>query len=251
MAKKTLYQTLQVNSGATPEVIRAAYEARLAALKDSHAPEVVAERALLRDALDVLCDPVRRKLYDEKMREEALRAMSSGGEAVRLRPANAAPASAPEGLSSLARMTGIALLATVAIVGGWVWLDHKHKVEAQRIEAERQAEESRRRDEALETQRDTINWAKDRSDAAREAAEQRRQEYQRQVDNRRIEYDRQRALQQQQAEERRAQLERQRADYQRQREDQENARRSQQQLERDRRYLQELERNRGMAIPGR
>jgi curved DNA-binding protein CbpA len=254
VAKRTLYQALQVSPAAEPEVIKAAYEARFAALKESSAPEVAAERTILREAYELLCDPVRRKLYDVKLKEERLRALSSGGEEEpRPRPANArASRTAEPGANShIGWMAGISLLLAVSIGGTWVWLDHKHKVEAQRLEAERQVEDARLKEERARLQRETVDWAKGRADATREAAEQRRQEIMRQSDNRRLEYDRQRISQQEQMEERRRQQAEQRANYEEQRREQENLRRSQQQLERDRRYLQELERNRPMTIPGR
>jgi curved DNA-binding protein CbpA len=254
VAKRTLYQTLQVSPAAEPEVIKAAYEARFAALKESVAPEVAAERTILREAYELLCDPVRRKLYDTKLKEERLRALSSGGEEEpRPRPANARSslAAEPSAHSHVSWMAGISLLVAVGVGGTWVWLDHKRKVEAQRLEAERQAEDARLKEERARLQRETVDWIKDRTDATMEAQEQRRQEIMRQNDNRRLEYDRQRAAQQEQMEEQRRRQAEQRATYEEQRREQENLRRSQQQLERDRRYLQELERNRGMTMPSR
>lgn len=254
MAKKTLYQALQVSPTAEPEVIKAAFEAKLAVLKESAAPEVAAERIIVREAYELLADPVRRRLYDEKLREEHFRALSSGGEdTARPRPANASVsrAAGTAAGSPMGWMSGIALLVAVVVIGTWVWLDHKRKTEALRLEVVRQAEEARLKDEQARLQRETVDWAKDRSDAAREAAEQRRQEASRQNDNRRGEYERQRIAQQEQMEERRRAAEQQRAAAAEQRQEQENLRRSQQQLERDRRHLQELERNRGMTIPPR
>lgn len=254
MAKKNLYQVLQVSMTAAPEVIKAAYDARVAALKDSAAPEVAAERTIIREAYELLADPVRRKLYDEKLREQ-FRALSGGGmEEARARPANARPGR-PERVDGLAPgfssgwIGGIALLLAVAVGGTWVWLDHKRKVDELRLQEFKAAEEARLKEERSNLTRETVDWAKDRSDAARQAAEERRQEMTRQNDSRRFEYERQRLAQQQQMEERRRISEQQRADAQARRQEQEDLRRSQQQLERDRRYLQELERNRGMTIP--
>jgi len=253
VAKKTLYQALHINMTAAPEVIKAAYEARMAALKDNAAPEVAAERIIMREAYELLADPVRRKLYDEKLREQ-YRALSGGGmEEARPRPASARMehATGPSSGFSNSRIGGIALLLAVCIVGAWVWLDYKHKVDALRLLEFQQAEEARLKAERANLTRETVDWAKDRTDANRQAAEERRQEAMRQSDNRRIEYDRQRMAQQELMEERRRISEQRQAEYQQQRQDQENLRRSQQQLERDRRYLQELERNRGMSIPSR
>lgn len=251
VAKKTLYQALQVNMTAAPEVIKAAYEARMAALQDSAAPEVASERIIIREAYELLANPVRKKLYDEKLREQ-FRALSGGGmEEARPRPANARVEHAAGPSPGLGRswIGGIALLLAVAIIGAWVWLDHKRKVDALQLQEFRQAEDARQKAERANLVRETVDWAKDRSDATRQAAEERRQEAMRQSDNRRVEYERQRLTQQEQTDERRRIAEQRQADYQQQRQDQENLRRSQQQLERDRRYLQELERNRGMTMP--
>jgi curved DNA-binding protein CbpA len=253
VAKITLYQVLHVNTTAAPEIIKAAYEARMAALKDNAAPEVAAERIFIREAYELLADPVRKKLYDEKLREQ-FRSLSGGGmEEARPRPANAhlEHAAGPSPGFSRSWIGGIALLLAVGVIGAWVWLDHKHKVDALRLLEFQQAEEARQKAEQANLVRETVDWAKDRSDASRQAAEERRQEAMRQSDNRRIEYERQRMAQQDQMEERRRVAEQRQTDYQRQRQEQEDLRRSQQQLERDRRYLQELERNRGMSIPSR
>ena len=254
MAKKTLYQVLQVQSGADAEVIKAAYAARLAALEGSSAPEVNAERTIVREAYELLIDPVRRKLYDEKLREERFRALSSGGgiDEPRARPANARieqveiERSSPTGL-----IAGVGIVLAICIGGGWVWLDHKRKADAQRLQEMQIAEEMRQKDERARLQRETVDWAKDRIDADRRTAEERRQDAQRAADNRRIEYERQQLARQAEADARRAQMEQQRAEQEQRRRDLEEQRRSQQQLDRDRRYLQELERNRGMSIPQR
>lgn len=251
MAKRSLYQALQVSPTAEPDVIKAACETRLAALKESAAPEVAAERTILREACELLCDPVRRKLYDAKLKEDLLRALSSGGEELRPRPANARAtlAAEPAASSHLGWMAGMALLLAVGIGGSWVWLDHKRKVEAQRLEADRLAEDARRKQEEALLKRETVDWVKDRSDSSRETMEQRRQEAMRQSESRRADYERQRATQQEQNDERRRASEQQRAAAEQRRADQENLRRAQQQVERDKRYLQELERNRVVNIP--
>src|SRR3954470_10221899 len=80
--KKNLYQVLQVPRNATPDVIRAAYEARVKALGTSAAPEAMNERNLLRQASDILSDAARRKLYDAKLLEESARGAASGGDAL-------------------------------------------------------------------------------------------------------------------------------------------------------------------------
>lgn len=252
MAKKTLYQVLQVSATADSEVVKAAYSARLAALQDSHAPEVAAERIIMREAYELLADPVRRKLYDEKLRDERFRALSSGGlEESRPRPANARAGFDTDAVKSspVGWMAGIGLLLAVSIGGSWVWLDHKRKIEAHRLLELRQAEDARQQEEQSRLQRETVDWAKDRIDNDRRSVEERRQDAQRERDRRQSDYDRQRQAQAEAQDERRRQSEQQRARYEQQRREQEDLRRSQQQLERDRRTLQELERNRGMQIP--
>lgn len=125
MAKKTLYQVLHVNTTAAPEVIKAAYEARMAALKDNAAPEVAAERIFIREAYELLADPVRKKLYDEKLREQ-FRSLSGGGmEEARPRPANARLEHVAEPSPGFSRswIGSIALLLAVGVIGAWVWLD--------------------------------------------------------------------------------------------------------------------------------
>jgi curved DNA-binding protein CbpA len=255
VAKKTLYQALQVSETAAAEVVKAAYQAKIAALEGSGAPEVAAERIIVREAYELLADPVRRKLYDEKLREERFRALSSGGgaEQDRPRPANKRPEplddSSPRSAKSW--IAGIAMLTAVGVIGGWVWLDHKRKVEAHRLQELRQAEELRQQEEKARLARETVDWAKNRIDVDRRSAEEQRQDALRERDRRQSEYDRQRQTQLQAQEDRRRQLDDQRAQAEQRRQDQESLRRSQLQLERDRRYLQELERNRGMAIPAR
>jgi len=249
--KKTLYQVLQLSRTAEPEVIKAAYEATLAALKESAAPEVAAERVLVREAYELLADPVRRKLYDQKLKEEDLQALSSGGEDTVRPNVFASRTPEPTAASPFSWIGGIALLVAVSVIGAWVWLDHKRKTEAHRLEVARQAEEARLKEERARLQRETVDWAKDRADAARQSAEEQRQEMLRQRERQQAGYDAQRQAQQDLVAQRRLEAERRQAEYQRQRQEQENLRRSQQQLERDRRYLQELERNRGMRIPER
>ncbi|MSQ63104.1 MAG: hypothetical protein EXR33_04600 [Betaproteobacteria bacterium] len=254
VAKKTLYQVLHVNTTAAPEVIKAAYEARMAALKDNAAPEVAAERIFIREAYELLADPVRKKLYDEKLREQ-FRSLSGGGgwrKRVRGRRMRAWNTSrSPPRDSAAAGSAALRCCLRWASSAPGSGSTHKHKVDALRLLEFQQAEEARQKAEQANLVRETVDWAKDRSDTSRQAAEERRQEAMRQSDNRRIEYERQRMTQQEQIEERRRVAEQRQADYQRQRQEQEDLRRSQQQLERDRRYLQELERNRGISIPSR
>jgi curved DNA-binding protein CbpA len=256
VAKKTLYQVLQVQANAPQEAIKEAYDARLAALGDGATPEAAAERVILREAYELLSDAARRRFYDDKLREERFRALSSGGEEEsRPRPANVRLDTIESaGGPGAGWMVGAGLLLAVSVAGGWVWLDHKRKVEAQRLEEKRVAEESARRaeqDRLAREREERERQRQEKNEELRQTAMQRRDEYQRSADNRRIEYERQQLLRQEEAEARRRQNELQRADYEQRRRDQEEQRRSQMQLERERRYLQELERNRGMSIPQR
>jgi len=246
--KKSLYQTLQVGSAATPEAIKAAYEARLAPLQDNNAPEAKAERVILREAYELLSDPARRKQYDEKLKRDMFQAMSSGGE-VAPRPRPASVQAGSEGAAA-ARIAAFATLGVIGIAGTWFWLDHRH---TQRIEAARAAEEARQEqlDKAERAKREAAVQSNARIDAQTEARESRSLEIQRQQEINRLNYERQRQQQQQLADQRRAEMEQRRAEMEQRRQEQEEARRSQQQLQRDQRYLQELERNRGMSIPQR
>lgn len=254
MAKKTLYQVLQVSPGAEAEVIKAACDAKLAALKDSAAPEVAAERTIVREAYELLADPVRRKLYDEKLREERFRAMSSGGmEEARPRPANARMESASGASSGFSFNTswmgGVALLLAVGIGGSWVWLDHKRKLEAQRLQEARQAEDARQKEEDARLTRETVDWAKDRIDNDRRTMDERRQDAIRERERRQAAYENQRQEQMQLQEARRKEADERRAQYEERRAEAEDRRRAQAQVEADRRALQQLERDRRMTIP--
>ena len=179
MPKKTLYQVLQVSAAAEPEVIKAAGDAKLTSLKDSAAPEAAAERIIVREASELLSDPARRKQYDEKLRDERFRALSSGGmEEARARPANARAALTAEPSRGFTAgwIGSIALLIAVGIVGGWVWLDHKRQIEAQRLQEARQAEDTRIKEETARLTRETVDWAKDRIDSDRRSTEEQRQD---------------------------------------------------------------------------
>lgn len=244
--RKTLYQILQVSRTATPEVLSAAYEARLRALGESAAPEVVSERHLLREAHDILVDPVRKKLYDDKLREEAMRALSSGGEPERIRPAQAgasAPADRPSHL-----IIALAVAGAVAVGGGWVYIDGKRKAEALRIEQERAAAEQKLREAEEQRRQEQLAWQREQQERARQQSEERRFQYDRDRESQRWRYEQERVAQRDRMEQQRSRSDQQRAEHERQRQEQESIRRSQQQVERDRRHLQELERNRGMKF---
>jgi DnaJ-class molecular chaperone len=250
-AKKTLYQVLGVARTASPEALKVAYATRLSALGERATPEVHAERTLLREAYEALSDPEHRKFYDDQLRDEALRALASGGEEVRARPASARLIEAePVGESSspFGWMIGIAAILVVGVGAGWVYLDHKRKTEELRLAQERQAQMARQRDAAMQRFDNTMDWARQRMDKDRETAEYRRQDTQRQHERQQSQYEQDRSARQNAAEAARAAADQRRADYEQQRLEQENLRRSQQQLERDRRHLQELERDRSMKF---
>src|SRR3954468_20758035 len=87
--KKSLYQLLAVSPDASADAIKAAYDAHAERLANAITIEDRSHHAILRDAADILIDPARRKHYDETLREERIRALSSGMDEPRPRPANA------------------------------------------------------------------------------------------------------------------------------------------------------------------
>jgi curved DNA-binding protein CbpA len=238
--KRTLYQILQVTPDADATLVRAAFEARLKKLEGSTTVEDAAERTLLREAYEVLSDPVRRKLYDERLLEELRAARSGGGSQVQPKPRAPWIREAWEESSSSAFrwMAGIALLVVAGTLSGWVYLDHARKVRDRDLEAARRAEESRLRRELVERRVETSNWAKDRADLQRRIAEDRYREYERQRDRAAAERQRQVEL----AEQRKYEAEERRAEQERQRKEAEIMRRAREDLERDKRLLQQLER---------
>jgi len=249
--KKTLYQVLQAPRNAASDIIKACYESRLGELGAAATPEANSQRAILREAFEILSDPARRRQYEEKLREEARRALSrSGEEEARVRPANARP-SAAEASSPVIWIVAAVILVLAGVGGTVAYNDHKRKVEAQRVETEQRAEETRlreleakRKETDSQYRREVIDWAKDRVDSDRQDAAYRRQEYERERRRQQMRAEDDQARREQSyAEQRQLQQERQ-AEYERQRQDQENLRRSQMQLERERRQLQELERTR-------
>ena len=244
-AKRTLYEVLHVARNASGEVVKSAYEARMREFAGSAAPEVLAERTLLQEALAVLSDPVRRKLYDEKLRDQALRAAGSGGDALAKRSSVfAAAAEADEAPQStpLGWMIGIAVLGAVAIGGTWTYLNNKQAKEALRVEEMRRAEQVRLQEEAAQRQREQAEWAKAQAEKRQQDLEWQKQEQERRRDA--LYFQQQNRQQQMDARQRAA--EEQRTKYEQQRAEQESLRRSQMELERQRRYLQELERSRNM-----
>ena len=238
--RKTLYEVLQVARTANTEVIDVAYETRLRALGDSGAPEVIAERTLLRDAHAILSDPVRRKLYEEKLREQAIRAMTSGGVPTE-RPANSAAAVEAAPSSPLAWMIGVAIVAAVGVGGGWVYLSHKRAVEAQRLEEARQAQLAREREAEAQRQQEAVDWAKAEYEKRQKDMAMQRWEAQGQRDRAQMVYTQQQVERDKANEARRKELDKQR-------QEQENLRRSQADLARQQRYLQQLERERAMRF---
>ncbi len=242
--KQSLYQLLEVRPDAPAEAVAAAYEARKAKLADAVSSEDLNARALLRGAFELLSDPVRRKQYDEQLREERLRALSSGMEAERPHPANAlAEIPGSGGLTRL--LYGGAALLVAGAIGGWAYVDNSRKVaaETRRVEAERVAAQARQLEAEAQKNEELASLAKERSEAAKQATEYRLRQME--IDRSRHQYaaEQQRQAYQKTAEERTKQNELRNAEMQRQRMEQENVRNQQMQLERERRYLQELERN--------
>jgi curved DNA-binding protein CbpA len=238
--KRTLYQILRVTSDAEPAILEAAFETRLKQLEGSVATEDAAERALLREAYEVLSDPVRRKLYDERMLEELRPGRSTGG--TQAQPMPRAPwirEPWEQSSSALRWMAGIALLVVACTLSGWVYLDNQRKNRDRELEAARRAEEIRLRREEVDRRRETVNWAKDRADMQRQVVEERRREYERQRMRAVAERQRQAEL----AEQRKQEAEERRAEQVRQRQEAEMLRRARDDLERDKRLLQELERD--------
>lgn len=243
--KKTLYEVLQVSRTASSEVITSAYDARVRQLGASGAPEVLTEKAVLREAHAILCDPVRRQLYDNKLREDALRALASGTNMPEpARAATLAPASGSS-TSALGWMIGIAALSMVALGGAVTYSSNKRAAEEARLEEARLVEQKRVQQEAEQRARENAEWAKAQQEQSRKDQEMRRWEMQRERDRSMSNYqysrDRDYEARQKAAAE-------QRAAYERQRVEQENLRRSQMELQRQQRYLQELERDRAMRF---
>src|SRR5438874_5701326 len=229
--KKTLYEVLQVSRTASGVVITSAYEARVRALGDSAAPEVIAEKGILRDAHAILSDAVRRKLYDEKLREEAIRAMASGTDVAPRAPASATlAAGAASSSSPLGLMVGVALLLAVGVAGAWTYFGHKHAVAAARIEEARLAEQKRLQEEVALRERENSEWSKAQYEQRQKEAARRRRGQQRESE---------RVMSRHQSDQwsrQRAREERQKTDadrgaaYDRQGIEQENLRRSQMEL---------------------
>jgi len=246
--KRSLYQALGVREDATAEAIEAAYKERAAGLADAVTAEDLNSRTIAREAYEVLREPVRRKSYDERLRDERIRALSSGMEEDRKRPANAGASlesietSPKHGHAQL--MYGSSALILACVVGLWVYFDHTHKIAAQRLEAERVAAEAKRLEDEARRREEMVNWSKDRSEASREVSAYRQRQAEIERSRNLSVNEAQRQAMQAAAEDRRKQAELRSAELQRQREEQENLRRAQIQLERERRYLRELEQNR-------
>ena len=239
--KKNLYQVLQVPRNATPDVIKTAYEARVQELGTSAAPEVMNQRNLLGQARDILSEPTRRKLYDNKLLEESARAAASGGDALaETTPVMKQRAGATVVPASVVWLIVLAFLGAAG-AGVWMYYDHKRNALLARQLKEKRAEEDRLRLEALLDDPQKIDWGKTPYDPNRGRMNARYEEAYRQYERARWQMEQNRQSRESAYEaQRQISLQRQ-AEYQRQREEQENARRNQQQLERDRRHLRELE----------
>ena len=76
---KTFYDVLEISASARPETIRAAYESLLnSATAQAQAGDADATNQLkfLRTAYEVLSDPQKKALYDQRLRASAQRAES-------------------------------------------------------------------------------------------------------------------------------------------------------------------------------
>lgn len=248
MRKKTLYDVLQVSRTASTEVITSAYETRMRALGDSSAPEVLAERELLRNSQAILSDPTRRKLYDEKLRDEALRTMGSGGDPNAVRPSAATHAAAAADEPSRLPWLMIAVFGALALAGTWLYLDHKRSVERLRQAEAQRVEQARLLEEEAKLRQDNAEWAKAEIEKRQQEMAMRRWEAQRQRDQAQSEHSQRQYANQLAQQERQKAMDARRSEAERQRQEQENLRRQQIQLQREQRMLRELENNRGMKF---
>jgi curved DNA-binding protein CbpA len=230
MADKTLYDILEVSSGASPEIIRAAYE-RLSAKCD---PDSAANRTnpgariqyeAVKEAFLTIGNPQKRTQYDKEL-EARSRAVFQKVEIVE--PFWTTPK--------------LIVLAVIVVFGGGYY--YKHKQTEVRLAAEKAIAEAR---------------AKEAEEKARAEAEQARFALQRQQQERiadeRARRESEQALRQFSVEQRlqnrssdvsgmRERQEQQRAEYQRQREEQQAAAAARAQAAREKAELCRLERER-------
>jgi curved DNA-binding protein CbpA len=227
--RRTLYEVLQVPRSASEEAIRSGYEMRLRGLGASAAPEILAERTLVREAHAVLSDPLLRRAYDERLQS----ARSS------VSPALAAAESSSPAWWKIA----LVALAAVAIVGTW---KHVSDQRVLRLVEESRAEEQRRLDaEAAERQKEeTAQRQRETRESMQRESERRQREYE--VRRWESQRDYERSATQYRTPDYRNQwaIEERRQEQERQRREQESVYRSQLEVERQRRYLEELERER-------
>jgi curved DNA-binding protein CbpA len=121
----TLYDLLQVNPLASPEVIRAAY--RVLARRyhpDCNASlDAAAQMREINAAYHVLSDPNRRARYDARLRRvEGSRGSRLAAAGVPRRAVSARPAAASLGSSGVRGRALLAILAIVAVVSFLIWL---------------------------------------------------------------------------------------------------------------------------------
>lgn len=209
------------------------------------------DRVLVNEAYEILSDDSRRKAYDAGMRERRMRALASGGEPARVRPAGAAPAAPGRGTRTALTIA----LVLAAVASTWIYLDHQRKAELLRLAREQLAAEERRKaahqqrlEENARRHGQSLEWAKARHEEQQQLARERQAQAQRDRERRQHDSEQHRARAMELAEQRRRDAEAQRAEHERLRREQEDIRRAQQQLERERMMLREAERDRGVRF---
>jgi curved DNA-binding protein CbpA len=127
--KKTLYEILEVSENASDDAIKAAY-ARLCSLHQNG--ETSDQLIFIRDAFQILSNPVKRKAYDEsrKQKEEPLSEIVIHEE-------------------SFSSYKLIGILGLVVAIGGWYYTESNREIEKMRQESvARLAKEQRELEEA-------------------------------------------------------------------------------------------------------
>jgi curved DNA-binding protein CbpA len=239
-----LYEIVGVPRNAQANDVKDAYEARLRDMANRHDPEAQAERALLRSAFDVLFDPNQRARYDQRLRDEAMRAVASGvGDAPE---PDASPGDAP---SPLWRSTGFAVSITVLLImagAGWKHFDDRKKAEALRIERARLTAEQERiaREQAEQRQQQSAPGRPSQAEQEWEAREMERFAAEKRREAQNFQREQDAAARQREYEARQAAEVQRRAEYERQQQEQMDRQRAEQQLARERQMLQEIENSR-------
>lgn len=141
--KKTLYDMLQVQQNATCQEIKEAYAKQMAHYQsEATASSTVDHSKFIKDAYDILSNPVKRKQYDESI-------------AVRAAP-QVIFVEETRGLD----LKVVGLIGVFVLGGGWYYLDHSREQErlkieraAQIIQEQQALEKARLEQQALMEQR--------------------------------------------------------------------------------------------------